>query len=38
MNPQNALKNYHEVPADILEDHDALIRWAEAAIKHSIVA
>ena len=37
-NPKQSLKNYYEVPADILEDHDALIRWAEAAIKHSTVA
>ena len=37
-NPKQSLKNYYEVPADILEDHDALIRWAVVAIKHSIVA
>ena len=37
-NPKQSLKNYYEVPADILEDYDALIRWAEAGIKHSTVA
>ncbi len=33
-NAKQSLKNYYEVPADILEDHVALIRWAKAAIKH----
>ena len=37
-NPKQSLKNYYEVPADILEDHGALIKWAEAAITHSSVA
>ena len=37
-NPKQSLKNYYEVPADILEDHEALFRWAEAAIRYSTVA
>lgn len=30
-NPKQALKNYLEVPADILEDRDELVSWAERA-------
>jgi len=34
-NPKQSLKNYYEVPTGILQDHDALVRWAKAAIKRS---
>lgn len=27
-NPRQTLKNYYEVPVDILEDRDELVRWA----------
>jgi DNA transformation protein and related proteins len=30
---KQSLKNYYEVPADILEDFDQLRDWAEAAIR-----
>jgi len=36
-NPKQSLKNYYEVPANVLEDHDALTRWAMAAIQVSTV-
>jgi DNA transformation protein len=29
---KQTLKNYYEVPPDILEDGDELIRWAEKAV------
>ena len=28
---KQTLKNYYEVPPDILEDGDELVRWAEQA-------
>jgi DNA transformation protein len=31
-NPGQTLKNYFEVPADILEEPDRLVDWAQAAI------
>jgi DNA transformation protein and related proteins len=32
-NARQTLKNYYEVPADILEDRDELAEWARAAIR-----
>ena len=32
-NRQQTLKNYYEVPADVLEDPEQLARWARAALK-----
>lgn len=34
-NEKQSLKNYYEVPANILDNHDDLTKWAEAAIGHS---
>ena len=31
--PEQAIKNYYEVPADILEDSDRLVAWAEGAVR-----
>lgn len=31
-NPKQTLKNYYEVPVDILEDHRQLARWARQAV------
>ena len=31
-NPKQVLKNYYEVPADVMEDPDRLREWAERAI------
>ncbi len=33
---KQTLKNYYEVPPDILEDGDALIRWAEQAAGRAV--
>ena len=33
---KQSLKNYYEVPPDILEDGDALIRWAEQAAGRAV--
>lgn len=30
--PSQTLKNYYEVPADVIEDPDALITWAQEAV------
>jgi DNA transformation protein len=32
-NAKQTLKNYREVPADILEDHDQLAAWAKEAVR-----
>jgi DNA transformation protein len=32
-NAKQTLKNYYEVPVDILEDHDQLTDWAQKAIR-----
>ncbi len=32
-NAKQTLKNYYEVPAEIIEDPDLLIAWAEKAIR-----
>ncbi len=32
-NAKQTLKNYYEVPAEVIEDPDRLIAWAEAAIR-----
>jgi DNA transformation protein and related proteins len=32
-NPKHALRSYYEVPADVLEENDALLAWAERAIE-----
>lgn len=29
---KQTLKNYYEVPVDVVEDHDELVRWAEEAV------
>jgi DNA transformation protein len=31
--PKQTLKNYYEVPADILEDPDTLAEWVQDALK-----
>ncbi len=31
-NARQTLKSYYEVPVDVIEDEDRLIRWARAAI------
>lgn len=31
-NPKQTLKNYYEVPVDILEDHQQLALWARQAV------
>jgi len=31
-NPKQTLKNYYEVPADILEDPDSLAEWVQDAL------
>jgi DNA transformation protein and related proteins len=31
--PRQTLKNYYEVPADILEDPDALAEWVQEALR-----
>ena len=31
--PGQTLKNYYEVPADVIEEPDQLVDWAEAAIR-----
>ena len=33
--PEQAIKNYYEVPADVLENDELLIAWAERAISVS---
>ena len=33
--PEQALKSYYEVPADVLENDELLIAWAETAIRIS---
>jgi len=30
---QQTLKNYYEVPAEVVEDSDELIRWSEQAVR-----
>jgi DNA transformation protein len=32
-NPRQTLKNYYELPADILEDPDALAGWVQDALR-----
>jgi len=32
-NPKQTLKNYFEVPAEVLEDRDKVAEWARAAIR-----
>jgi DNA transformation protein len=32
-NDEQVLKSYYEVPADVLENRDELLRWAEAATR-----
>ncbi len=32
-NPKQTLKNYYEVPAEVLEDSDQLVWWANEAIR-----
>jgi DNA transformation protein and related proteins len=32
-NPQQILKNYLEVPVDILEDRQSLVEWAREAVR-----
>jgi DNA transformation protein len=31
-NPRQRLKNYYEVPADVIEDRDQLVEWAREAV------
>jgi DNA transformation protein and related proteins len=31
-NPRQRLKTYHEVPADVVEDRERLVEWAEEAL------
>lgn len=31
-NAKQTLKNYYEVPADLIEDHDRLAEWARKAV------
>jgi len=32
-NPKQTLKNYYEVPPDLLEDSDRLVEWAQLSAK-----
>ena len=32
-NPSQTLKNYYEVPTDVIEDSDSLITWAKKAVE-----
>lgn len=32
-NPRQTLKSYYEVPAEVIEDADELVRWARAALR-----
>ena len=31
-NPRQTLTSYYEVPADVLEDAETLVTWAQAAL------
>ena len=35
---RQVLRSYYEVPADVLESRDELLRWAEAAVRAAEVA
>lgn len=35
-NDRQLLKNYYEVPADVVEDRSALTRWAKTAVRTAV--